>query len=81
METLFFGAGTLLGVFLGMLVISLLSLAQKGDKFLDLINRGGQIATLEDICWLDASETRLPTGSGEARPQRDLVDRGQRAAQ
>ena len=76
METLFFGAGTLLGVFLGMLVISLLSLAQKGDEFLDLINRGRQIATLEDTCWLPASETLSPTSHNEERPQGDLVDRG-----
>jgi hypothetical protein len=33
MGTLLFGAGTLLGLFLGMLLLSLLSLAQKGDKF------------------------------------------------
>jgi len=33
MGTLFFGAGTLLGVFLGILFISLLSMAQKADKF------------------------------------------------
>ena len=33
MGTLLFGAGTLLGIFLGMLLISLLSMAQKGDKF------------------------------------------------
>ena len=33
MGTLFFGAGTLFGVFLGILLISLLSMAQKADKF------------------------------------------------
>jgi hypothetical protein len=33
MGTLLFGAGTLLGVFLGMLLIALLSMAQKADKF------------------------------------------------
>jgi uncharacterized protein involved in exopolysaccharide biosynthesis len=31
--TLIFGAGTLLGIFLGIVLISLLTMAQKADKF------------------------------------------------
>ena len=80
MGTLIFGAGTLLGIFLGIVLISLLTMAQKADKFSDLMNRGGKIATLGDTYRLPASETLLPTGSGEARPQRYLVDRGRRVA-
>jgi len=33
MGTLIFGAGTLLGIFLGIVLISLLTVAQKADKF------------------------------------------------
>ncbi|MCJ7819540.1 MAG: hypothetical protein MUP25_06960 [Syntrophales bacterium] len=72
MGTLIVLAVILLGVFLGIVLFSLLSLAQKGEEIYNLMDRGEEIATPADTYSLPASETLLPTSSGEARPQRDL---------
>src|SRR5665648_257805 len=59
-----------LGVFLGIGLISLLSMAQKTDQIYDRMLRGEEIATLSKPLYRPASETLSPTSSGEARPQR-----------
>jgi hypothetical protein len=61
-----------LGVFLGIVIISLLSLAQKGEQVYDFMYRGEARATPADSLYQPASETLSPTSGGEARPQRDL---------
>ena len=72
MGTLIFWGVIVLGVFLGIVVISLLSMAQKGEQIYDLMDRGEAIATPADPYSLRATETLSPTSSGEAQPQRDL---------
>jgi hypothetical protein len=61
-----------LGIFLGIVIISLLILAQKGEQIYDRMHRGEKIATPADTYYLPASETLSPTSSVEARAQRDL---------
>jgi hypothetical protein len=80
MGTLIFGAGTLLGACLGIVLISLLHMAPKDDEFSDLMHRDGKIATPEDTYRLGPSETRPPTGGGGAKPKRNVADRGLRLA-
>ena len=80
MGTLIFGAGILLGIFLGIVLISLLNMTPKDDEFSDLMNRDGEIPTPEDTYRLPTSETRLVTGGGAARPRRDKANRGLRLA-
>jgi hypothetical protein len=72
MGTLIFWGVIVLGVFLGIVIISLLSLVQKGEQIYDLMYRGEEIATPANPYYRPASETLSPTSSGEARPQRDL---------
>jgi hypothetical protein len=48
MSTLIFGVGTLFGVFLGIVLISLLHMAQRGDDLSDFMDRDEKIATPED---------------------------------
>lgn len=72
MGTLIFGGVIVLGLFLGIVIISLLSMAQKGEQIYDLMHRGEKKATPADTYYLPATETPSPTSSGEARPQRDL---------
>ena len=45
MGTLIFWGVIVLGVFLGIVIISLLSMAQKGEQIYDLMYRGEEIAT------------------------------------
>jgi hypothetical protein len=61
-----------LGVFLGIVMISLLSMPQKGEHIYDLIDCGEALAAPADTYSLPASEILSTTSSGEARPQRDL---------
>ena len=72
MGTLIFWGVIVLGVFLGIVIISLLSMAQKGEQIYDLMYRGEETATPANPLYRPASETLSPTSSGEARPQRDL---------
>jgi hypothetical protein len=72
MGTLIVLAVIVLGLFLGIVIISLLSMAQKGEQIYDLMYRGEEIATPANPLYRPASETLSPTSSGEARPQRDL---------
>jgi len=61
-----------LGVFLGIVLIALLSMAQSTDQIYDCMLRGEEITTASNPLYRPASEAQLPTSSGEARPQRDL---------
>ena len=72
MGTLIFWGVIVLGVFLGIVIISLLSLAQKGEQIYDLMHRGEEIPTPANPLYRPASEALTPTSSGEALPQRDL---------
>jgi hypothetical protein len=69
---LIFGGVIVLGVFLGIVLISLLSLAQKGEQIYDLMDRNEKIATPADTYYLPAKETPKQTSRGEPRPQIDL---------
>jgi hypothetical protein len=70
--TLIFWAVIGLGVFLGMVIISLLSMAQKADQVYDLMDRAEKMATPEDHDHLPESEILSPKVSGEAHPPQDL---------
>jgi hypothetical protein len=72
MGTLVFWGVMVLGVFLGIVILSLLSMAQKGEQIYDLMYCGEEIATPEKPLYRPAMETLTPTSSDEARPQRDL---------
>jgi hypothetical protein len=72
MGTLIFWGVIVLGVFLGIVTISLLSMAQKTDQIYDCKLRGEEIARPAKLLYRPASETLSPTSSGEAQPQRDL---------
>ena len=73
MGTLIFWGVIVLGVFLGIVIFSLLSMAQKGEQIYDLMHRGEEHTHVRrNLYYLPASETLWPTSSGEARPQRDL---------
>ena len=72
MGTLIFWGVIVLGVFLGIVIISLLSLAQKSEQIYDRVHRGEKIATPADTYYLPASENLSPVSSCEVRPQRDL---------
>ena len=72
MGTLIFWGVIVLGVFVGIVVISLLSMAKKTDQIYDRMLRGEGIATPSKPLYRPASETLSPTSSGAARPQRDL---------
>ncbi|MGA9754050.1 MAG: hypothetical protein WBV23_02795 [Desulfobaccales bacterium] len=71
MGTMIFGAGTLFGVFLGVVFISLLGMAQKADKVYDWLDPGEAKATPEDTYYFLPSATSLPTGRGEGWPPKD----------
>jgi hypothetical protein len=72
MGTLIFWGMIVLGVFLGIVIFSLLSLAQKGEQIYDLMDRAEEIARPANPLYRMASETGSPDCSGEAQPQRDL---------
>jgi hypothetical protein len=72
MGTVIVLAVIVLGVFLGIVIFSLLSLAQKGEQIYELMYRAEDIATPSNPLYRPASETLSPTSSGEARPQKDL---------
>ena len=72
MGTLIFWGVIELGVFMGIVLFSLLSLAQKGEKIYDPMYRGEEMATPADTYYQPASEALSPTSRGEAQPQRDL---------
>lgn len=65
METLIFWIGALVGLFLGILLYSLLAMAQEADKLYDRLELGKVKATPADTYHLPASETRLPASRPE----------------
>jgi hypothetical protein len=72
MGTLIILAVVGLGVVLGIVIFSLLSMAQRTDQIYDCMLGGEEIAPSLHPLYRPASEALLPTSSGEARPQRDL---------
>lgn len=72
MGIVIFGAGTIVGIFLGIAFISLLGMAQEADKVYDWLDRSKEAATPTDTYSLLPAGTILPTGSGEGRLPRDL---------
>jgi hypothetical protein len=72
MGTLIFWGVIVLGLFLGIVIFSLMSMAQKGEQIYDLMYRAEEIATPAKPLYRLESENLVPTSSGEARPQRDL---------
>jgi hypothetical protein len=72
MGTLIFLGVIVLAVFLGIGLISLLSMAQRTDQIYDCKLRGEEIARPENPLYRRASETLPPTSSGKVQPQRDL---------
>jgi hypothetical protein len=73
MGTLIVLAVVVLGVFLGIVLISLLTVAKKADQIYDRMHRDEEIAARANPYYRLATETLLPTCSGEAQPQRDLT--------
>jgi hypothetical protein len=72
MGTPIFWGVIVLGVFLGIVLISLLSMAQETDQIYDRKLRGEEIARPANPLYRPVSETLSPTSSGKAQPQRDL---------
>jgi hypothetical protein len=72
MGNLMIWAGTLLAVCLGMVLISLLTMARKAEEVYDRMPRGEKIATRADTYYLPASEILSPTSRGEVRSFGDL---------
>ncbi len=81
MGILIIGVGAFLSIFLGIVLISLLAMAQKTDQDHDLMPGGEEMVTPADTYLLPAPETLSHTSHHEARPQGDVVECGQRAAQ
>lgn len=73
METLIFGIGALVALFLEMLLFSLLATAREADKLYDRVQHGKLKATPVDTYHLPASETRLP-GSRQEMALRKLAE-------
>ncbi|MBU4232408.1 MAG: hypothetical protein L6277_17560 [Desulfobacterales bacterium] len=61
-----------LGVFLGIVIISLMSMAKMGDQINDQIYRDENIPMPPNPLYQPASETLSATSSGGAGAQRDL---------
>ena len=72
MGTLIFWGVIVLGVFLGIVLISLSSMAQKAEEVYDRMPCGDKIGTRADTYYFSVSETLSPTSIGEVRPQGDL---------
>jgi hypothetical protein len=67
MGILIFWGVIVLGVFLGIVIFSLLSMAQKGEQIYDLMDRGEAIPTPANPLYRPASEALPPASSGEVR--------------
>jgi len=72
MGTLIVLGAIVLGGMLGIIIFSLLSMAKKGEQIYEVMLRGEEIVTPVNPLNRPTSETPSPTGSGEARPQRNL---------
>jgi hypothetical protein len=69
MGTLIVLAVFVLGLFLGMVIISLLSLEQKGEQIYNLMYRGEEISTPADTYYGPASETLRPPAAARWNPR------------
>jgi len=69
---LIFGAGVLVGILLGIVLFSLLGMAQEAERVYDLPGRGEVMVIPEDTYYLSPSDNGLPTSRGEGRPPRPL---------
>ena len=78
---LIIGAGAFLSIFLGIVLFSVWAMAQKTDQVYDLRPGDEEMVTPADAYLLPAPETLSSTSRNEERPQGDLAERGQRAAQ
>jgi hypothetical protein len=74
MGTLIFWGVIVLGVFLGIILFSLLSMAQKAEEVYDRMPRGDGIGIREDTYFVPASEPLSPASRGEVRPQGELSE-------
>ena len=72
MGTLIFWGVIVLGLFLGIVLISLLNMAQRSERIYDRMLRGEEIARPANPLYRPATEILKQTSSGESRPQRDL---------
>jgi hypothetical protein len=70
--TLIFFGVIVLGVFLGIVLIALLSMAKRTDQIYERIVSGEECAIPADPLYRRAAENQPETRGGEARPQRDL---------
>ena len=81
MGILIIGAGAFLTIFLGIVLFSVLAMAQKTDHVYDLMPGDEEMVTPADAYLLPAPESLSPTSRNKARPQRDVAECGHRAAQ
>jgi len=65
MGIVIFGAGTLVGIFLGIVFISLLGMAQEADKVYDRLDRGKEIAFSQNSCYCPPPAIISPTIRGK----------------
>lgn len=72
MGTLIVLAVIVVGVFWGVVIYSLLSMAKRSDQIYDRMYCDEEIATLANPLYRAASEALSPSSSGKARLQRDL---------
>jgi hypothetical protein len=72
MGTLLVLAVVVWGVFMGLVLFSLLSIAKRSDQLYGCMHRGEEINTPATPFYRPASETLSPTSSSEAQPQSDL---------
>jgi len=72
METLLFGGAIVLGLFLALVLFSLLSMAQRTDQINDCELRGEEIAGPAKPLYRTASKTSSPISKGKPQPQRSL---------
>jgi hypothetical protein len=72
MGILILGGMIVLVLFMGIVVFSLLSMAQKGEQVYDQMYRGEEIATPVNPLDQPTPATLSPTSSGKVQPRRDL---------
>jgi hypothetical protein len=75
-DILLIGVGVLLVIFLGIMLFSLLDMAQETDEAYDLLDRGEEMATPMNPYYVSTSETLLSASLAEERPERDLCGSG-----
>ena len=71
MGILILGGVIVLVLFMGIVVFSLLSMAQKGEQVYDQMYRDEEIATPVNPLDRPSPEPLSPTSSGKVQPQRD----------